>query len=88
MFGNDLRLIISPNPTYDFITLAYKLTKDGAVSISLIDLNGMQFYSNEIKNQNVGSYEYKMDLTSFPKGTYLCQLITENGKITKKLIKT
>ena len=74
-FEKDLSLKVYPNPTTNEVTIDAnsKINK-----IELYDLTGKKVKEN---NSN------KIYLEAFPKGIYILKFKTDNGTITKKLIK-
>lgn len=69
-------IIVSPNPTKDFVILNSKLP---ILNYQLRDLSG-KILSTKVKNNSV-------DLRSYPSGIYLIEIETSQGVRTEKLIK-
>lgn len=76
-----------PNPCGGKVFLQYQLEQDSPVSISLLDLRGctLLHYDNGI--QSAGIRHSELDLTSIPAGLYLCQIRTDKGVETLKLLR-
>lgn len=76
-----------PNPCGGKVILQYQLEQDSPVSISVLDLRGctLLHYDNGI--QSAGIRHSELDLTSIPAGLYLCQIRTDKGVETLKLLR-
>jgi hypothetical protein len=75
----DVRIFPNPSSGKIFIQVDLK-SQDAKSQIRISDVTGRTF----ITEKNViGNME--MDLSSFPKGIYLCTVLTENNAITKKI---
>lgn len=76
-----------PNPCGGKVFLQYQLEQDSPVSISVLDLRGctLLHYDNGI--QSAGIRHSELDLTSLPAGLYLCQIRTDKGVETLKLLR-
>jgi Secretion system C-terminal sorting domain len=79
---NDVTIInnikIYPNPTTGIFTISIK--EDA--SVKMYDMFGKLIYTSKA---NIG--ESKIDISNYPSGIYLIQVETENGSVTKKIIK-
>jgi Secretion system C-terminal sorting domain len=69
---------IYPNPTTGIFTISIK--EDA--SVKMYDMFGKLIYTSKT---NIG--ESKIDISNYPSGIYLLQVETENGSVTKKIIK-
>jgi len=69
---------IYPNPTTGIFTISIK--EDA--SVKMYDMFGKLIYTNKA---NIG--ESKIDISNYQSGMYLLQVETENGSVTKKIIK-
>ncbi|MGB4774140.1 MAG: S8 family serine peptidase [Daejeonella sp.] len=74
--------IIYPNPSTGTATIRTKGIEDGVIEV--YNLSGNRIYQTDIK---VNTFEYKLDLSAYPRGMYLVT-ISSKGKIvtTQKLI--
>ncbi|GAB5555694.1 MAG: hypothetical protein Sapg2KO_52850 [Saprospiraceae bacterium] len=78
----DVRL--SPNPTFDQVDL--NTTKTGNYQVLIRDQNGRIYHSQKIELQK--DTPKRLDVSSYPDGILLLQLIHENGEVTtKRLVK-
>lgn len=74
--------VIAPNPASDYITVT--VAENNTIrDIQLISLDG-KVITTEITT--IDSSTLKVDVSSIAKGTYLIQLISENGQSTKKVV--
>lgn len=80
--NNSLNVIIYPNPTSGIINISTE--KSNLIqNIKLLSLDGKLIYKKDaIKNSN-----NKLNLDDLSKGIYILFIQTENGIITKKIIK-
>lgn len=72
-----------PNPAKDIVHF-YDETLKGDVKIEIIDMVGRVVSSETVKLQNNRN---SVDTSSLPKGVYVLKFHTDNGTVTKKLIK-
>lgn len=75
---NDVAISVYPNPTNDFITIAFPVK--GMIEIS--DSKGQV-----IKKYNCNSKEIKIDIKNLSSGTYFIKIKTDNDILIKKFIK-
>jgi hypothetical protein len=79
-------LEIYPNPTSENTTIQFHLIQSSPVSIKVYDLNGKEmatwFNGQMVEGEQVLSF----DISSFAKGIYVVQMISENGIQNQKLI--
>lgn len=85
--ADNTRTYAYPNPCGGKVILQYQLEQDSPVSISVLDLRGctLLHYDNGI--QSAGIRHSELDLTSIPAGLYLCQIRTDKGVETLKLLR-
>ena len=79
-----------PNPTNGDISIAYLLTEKSNVEIRIYDLQGRKVKDVINNYQNVGNYEYSIDLNDengkrIQTGTYLFEVIINGQKVTHKV---
>lgn len=80
---SNFQLSIYPNPTKgEFYILTEKTYRDSAVSIK--DLTGKIVYNSTI---NLSNSRGTINIQNLPTGIYIVSIDTEDGTITKKLIK-
>jgi hypothetical protein len=74
---------LSPNPVNNSLKVNFK-GQEQLMSIKILDITGRTIYSSELKGNEKSVY---VNSSSFPSGIYFLSLNTNNGTITKKLIK-
>ena len=75
-------LKIFPNPTQNYITIDYG-DKDRELRITISDLLGRKYLEQEVPESSV-----QIDLSDFPNGNYVLEIITDKGeKSIHKIIK-
>lgn len=72
-----------PNPTRDKIELSFSSTSK--VQITLLNLNGQVVYTEATSTDGV--YDRTIDLSTFAKGIYTLQILSDNENITRKVVK-
>ena len=72
-------IIIYPNPVADYLSIVCK--SEIIKSIQIFNLLGVEVY-----NTNEASKEISLDMSSYPKGTYLVNIRTDSNTISKKVI--
>ncbi len=87
--GNDVSELgsfeIFPNPAGDNIRIYYVLTEGKANFFQLRDVTGRLLLSKTIDNEVNG--ELILDLSQLSEGVYLCQLHSDKGVVSRKVIK-
>ena len=84
LIDNEDLISIYPNPTSQEVNIQNpenSLIKE----ISIIDISGKTLLSNKIYS-NAGLQ--KIDISNQKKGIYIVRIVTENGVVNRKLIKT
>ena len=83
MYLVDIVIKVYPNPTQDFLNIHLNKRTEEA-TYSLFDLNGKL-----IEQKSIITTDVKLDMTKFPKGTYLLKLSQKNRQPlqTYKVIK-
>ena len=78
---------VYPNPISTSLTVGFNLSQKDEVSIGLYDIQGKLIISKNIGKKETGEHQEIFDLTSIPKGTYVCRISGKQNTITKKVIK-
>lgn len=74
------RLELFPNPVTDKLTI--RLLHAEKASIKITDIQGTQLWSAQLEGH------HEMDMSNYPKGIYIVQLVTQDGKHhTQKIIR-
>lgn len=78
---------VYPNPTCGKVTVQFLLEQNSPVGISVLDLSGrtLLHYDNGI--QSTGICHLELDLSVLPAGLYLCQIRTDKGVKTLKVLR-
>lgn len=63
-----------PNPFNPLTRIAYKINKDGFVSLKVFNLVGQVVGALVYENQKAGTYEVDFDASNLPTGVYLYKL--------------
>ncbi|MCB0644860.1 MAG: T9SS type A sorting domain-containing protein [Phaeodactylibacter sp.] len=61
------------------------MEEEGAQYLQIIDVSGKICFIEPVKAPRKGQFD--VDLSEFSPGVYLCQLITDQGVLTKKIVK-
>jgi len=61
--------------------------RQGIVICDLFDISGLRIKRLLNDKKMPGTYDIKIDLSDIPAGIYFCELKTNGGKQTKKVIK-
>jgi hypothetical protein len=78
-------LILFPNPVQDILTLNYKSLGE-AIQFEVMTLDGKTVYRNIINIQS-GTNHTDINVTSLPKGLYLCRLTDGKVVLMHKFLK-
>lgn len=73
--------VIAPNPVTDNFLVQDKRANGEQVQFNLYDATGRLLESGQFTNQ------VQIDMSTFSGGNYLFEIVTEDGKLTKQLIK-
>lgn len=78
---------VYPNPTCGKVTVQFLLEQNSPVGISVLDLSGrtLLHYDNGI--QSTGICHLELDLSDLSAGLYLCQIRTDKGVETLKVLR-
>jgi hypothetical protein len=76
-----------PNPFNPSTNISFTLAKTGNVSLRVYNIIGQQVMTVvNNKEMHNGTYEYKVDMSSFSSGVYFYTLEQDNNFITKKMV--
>ena len=70
---------VYPNPTR---TILKVLSNFNIWSIQLVDMNGREVY----RQDNLNNFMDEINVESFPRGTYIVNIVTSKGRCSKKII--
>ena len=72
---------LQPNPATNRVRV---LSSFGITAIEAYDLRGRLVYTNTFKHSHI--HTFSLDVSSWPRGTYLLRILTPAGPTTKKLL--
>jgi len=75
-------VVLSPNPSTDYVDVSV-VGNNQVVSIQVISLEGKVMNT---RTKAVDAQTTRIDVSSLSTGTYLAQLSTDNGTVTKKVV--
>lgn len=78
---------IYPNPVVDQMSMQLGIDKDRPIRIDLVNELGISY---EVMNEQIskGVYDFRIDLSDFPSGSYILQIISEENRLTEKVVIT
>ena len=82
-----LMLRVGPNPAGARATVAYRLPAPGRVRLAVYDLLGREVALLADGDLAVGAHEATLDARPLPAGAYFIRLATEQGVVTRSLIR-
>ncbi|MBI5214983.1 MAG: T9SS type A sorting domain-containing protein [Ignavibacteriae bacterium] len=86
-FPNSFELFQNfPNPFNPSTVISYQVIAGGWVSLKVFDLNGKEVSTLVNEAQSPGLYSIKFDGSGLTSGIYYYQLMTDEIKLTKKLL--
>ncbi len=74
--------LMYPNPTSQVVTIRPNEPLKGETQLAVLDIQGRQLMLRSVQDNE----KIVLDVSDFPKGTYVIRLTTSNGSMTKKLI--
>jgi len=83
--GNIKSLSIFPNPSEDVFNMIFISEKKQDIEIKIFNAIGECVFA-ESKQEFIGKYTTKINLSQYPKSIYFLEIETEKGIINKKLI--
>ena len=84
--GTRNRISISPNPFSGTINMNFDWKNDEPASLIIINASGKKVFEKQVQ-MNKGSNYLKADNLLIPPGFYFVQLVSNNEKITMKIVK-
>ena len=83
--SNFSELVVYPNPARDFVNISFDVNIKSSFELSLVNILGETLIKEKIINQQ-GDYRYTFETSKFNNGIYFIEILTEKGKITKRVI--
>jgi hypothetical protein len=84
--GNQLQMRINPNPALSKITLAYELSCESDVKLTVYDAVGRVVSAIDQGVQMPGSYRRTIPRLNMPEGIYFVSLVTGDAVVVKKVV--
>ena len=78
---------VFPNPTTGNTTLAFTLTNTQEVSITVFDMAGKEMTNMALGAKTSGEHTVDINSNNFQSGVYFVNIVSNDGVVTKKLIK-
>jgi hypothetical protein len=80
-------LNLYPNPVRSQFTVAFDLSENTNINLSVYDLRGINIYHEQINGQSSGAHEIQINASSFSPGMYIVVLSTNNTAVKKTFLK-
>jgi len=78
---------LSPNPTNETATLNFTTRNEQNVSIQVVDLTGKVMFTKAMGSLIAGGHTVQIDSRDYNAGVYFVNVVSNDGVVTKKLIK-
>ncbi len=78
---------LGPNPVNTRAELAFQLDQGGIVTIALFDASGKQLQTVLNQRLQAGNHQLPFSMAGWPSGVYQLVLETENGRISRPIVK-
>lgn len=72
---------VYPNPSNDFINVAYGLTNNSVVTVDVINVVGERVMTQYVGSQSAGNYTSRLDVSDLSAGVYMLN-VTINGTVS------
>lgn len=84
--GQKVNLVAFPNPAKNDLQVTVNTGAEKQMALKIFDQSGKQVYVQQLAG-NTGSNKYTLNVSSFAKGTYYVNVLTETGMATTRFIK-
>jgi hypothetical protein len=84
--AENFKIIISPNPAYDYITVDVRNIKSASVNLILTNSLGETLYESEFKNGNQNVPAMELNISNLKNGIYFIHAKTGENYFIQKLI--
>jgi Secretion system C-terminal sorting domain len=78
---------IFPNPTTGNSTLSFSLTNPQEVTVTVFDMAGKEMTSMDLGAKISGDHSIDINSNTFNSGVYFVNIVSNDGVVTKKLVK-
>ena len=85
--GNQLQLVIFPNPTDNLLHITYTLKNADNLKCTILDLQGKVVKEINVGKQSIGEQKQSISLENLAAGNYTVQIQGQNFSIHKKIVK-
>ena len=85
--STDSTLELYPNPVKSVLTIAFYLTENSNVNLSVYNVNGIKMYNEQFNDQSCGVQKMQLNTSSFIEGLYIVVITTDQMVIKKNFIK-
>ena len=82
-----ISLRIEPNPFHDRAMISFILPASGFVQLRIADISGKTMFSSDQYYPAGRHFEIYQPDTTVPRGIFVCELRTQSGTLTKKIIR-
>jgi hypothetical protein len=79
-------LSVYPNPANDEVNVAFSLSNEALVSVTVTDLAGKVIYSSKGENNVAGAHSIKINSSNFSDGVYMVNFKANNEVSTQKIV--
>jgi hypothetical protein len=83
--AKDIRFVAYPNPTADYVNIAFDLPKAGDVNLKLINLSGATVYQQTIE-ATAGAQAHRIEAGNLVPGYYMLHMTVNGQTMTHKLL--
>jgi hypothetical protein len=83
--GNDIGLVISPNPSHGIFNVQFYQTEVDNVALRVVDLNGKVLYNKQYQHIK-GAFSQPINLGVVSSGVYVVQLEFQSKKYIQKIM--
>jgi hypothetical protein len=86
-FGNQLQLVVFPNPADKMLHLSYTLKNADDIKCTILDVQGKVVKEINIGKQSIGEQKQSISIENLAGGNYTVQINGQNFSIHKKIVK-
>lgn len=79
-------LSVYPNPANDEVNVAFNLTNEALVNVTVTDLAGKVVYTSNGENNVAGAHSIKINTSNFSNGVYMVNFNANNEVSTQKIV--
>lgn len=79
-------LSVYPNPANDEVNVAFNLTNEALVNVTVTDLAGKVVYTSNGENNVAGAHSIKINTSNFSNGVYMVNFKANNEVSTQKIV--